>query len=164
MVMPMMTVVVATGDDRAAAGRGCQRALTVCGALEPRRRVGVAAANHVWLPSTCVIHSCVYDILLCSLTPPFGAGTRCARRVSTPSAALRPGWSLAGAGRLIVVMPVRAVVAMVVVMPLWVLLVIAPCGGGIDIAAAAGDQDTKAAEDQEDARHHGVYSLYGGAP
>src|SRR5262245_2173972 len=35
--------LVAAGDDRAAAGRGCQNAPAVCGAVEPRRRVGVAA-------------------------------------------------------------------------------------------------------------------------
>jgi hypothetical protein len=64
------------------------------------------------------------------------------------------------------VMFVLAVVVMmraVVVLSPRVMIVIAPFGGGIDNAAAAGDHDHEAAEHQADSSQHRVSSFEGGA-
>jgi hypothetical protein len=55
------------------------------------------------------------------------------------------------------IMPVRVVV--MVIMPLLIgRIIIAPVDTNRGIAAAAGNQNAEAAEDQEDSRYHGMYS------
>jgi hypothetical protein len=55
------------------------------------------------------------------------------------------------------IMPFRVVV-MVMILPPRIGGIIASVDTNRGITAAASDQDAKAAEDQEDARYHGVYS------
>jgi hypothetical protein len=55
------------------------------------------------------------------------------------------------------IMPFRVVV-MVMIPPSRIGGIIAPLDTNRGIAAAASDQDAKAAEDQEDSRYHGVDS------
>jgi hypothetical protein len=56
------------------------------------------------------------------------------------------------------VIPFRVVVMMVIIPLLIGRIIIAPVDTNRGIAAAAGNQDAEAAKDQEDSRHHGVYS------
>jgi hypothetical protein len=56
-----------------------------------------------------------------------------------------------------VIMPFRVVVMVMMILP-RIGGIITPVDTNRGIAAAAGDQDAEAAEDQEEARHHGVYS------